>query len=170
MRPGVNHSAAMNRGDDRLSRVAMAEMDDAVVVADDLHMAEVVSMAKRQQFAHRTRLQSLHIPLAHPGKAPGRQGQDERDHLADQQPGKKRTDGRRQELSRARRSMTNEHVAPGSIRAQERVGPILTAHGSTSGLRASRSSPRLPWLIGTSPSCFVKPLRSRSRRRTPFPR
>ena len=125
MRAGVNRSSATDRGDNCLSRVAMAEVDDAVVVADDLHMADVVSMAKRQQFAHRTRLQSLNIPLSQPWKAPRQHGQDERDHMADQQPRQKRTHCCRQELSWAWHSMTKEHVAPGSIRAQERVGPIL---------------------------------------------
>ena len=47
----------------------MAEMDDAIVVADDFHMVDVVSMAKRQQARGSSRgFRVLHVPLPHPRK------------------------------------------------------------------------------------------------------
>ena len=79
----------MDRGDDRFSRIAMAEMVDAVVVTDDLHIAKVALTAKRHQFAYRTWLQRVDVPLPQPGKCLAEQVQDDSEQVAEHQPGKK---------------------------------------------------------------------------------
>ena len=116
----------------------MAEVDDAVVVADDLDVINVARVAERKELAHRARLECIDDPLPPPWNSFREQGQDQSKQLADEQPGKNLAGCCRHRCPWMRRPMLNEQGTPRFVRAQKCISPNLTTNGTALGSGKSR--------------------------------
>src|SRR5262249_21687945 len=120
---GVGDVVTEDRGDDRLAGVAVAEVDDAVVVTDYLEVAVAVRVVQGEQLPDGARPQRVTVPAPQRRPAPGEQGQDEGGEVADQQQGEQGAGRGQAGADRAQRPVLCQDAAPGSVRAGQGVNP-----------------------------------------------
>ncbi len=155
---GVHQSSAADRRDDGLTGVAMSKVSDAVVIADDLYMVEVVTVAERKELANRTGPERLHMPLPPPGRALPQQRENQCDQLADEDPGQQSARGCCQRLAQPGASVPHEHLTPGCVRAQERIVPIFKTQRSAGGFTHVRLFAAEARIIRAGACSFMEPL------------
>ena len=80
-----SHAIAQNGRYDSLARKAVAEVNDAVVIADDFHVLEVMRVVKREQFLKRARLKRVKVPLPQRRAHARQQIENDSREMADQQ-------------------------------------------------------------------------------------
>src|SRR5262245_53876577 len=104
----------------------LAEMNDAVVIADDLHIPIVVRIIKGQELICRAGMQRMEVPATQRWPYPHHDVEQQTEQLADEQ----ETQDRRERCQHtAPQSIllvfVKQHL-PGSVWTEQRVGPTAT--------------------------------------------
>src|SRR5262249_15341731 len=81
----ADDAVTVDSGDDGLAGELLSEVDDAVVISHDFHVAVVVGVVQREQLLQGTGPERVEVPAPQCGPAPGKESEDKAGKLADEQ-------------------------------------------------------------------------------------